>query len=31
MTNTKELKNEVNKLKTKEEVLTVLANFFEKN
>ena len=29
--NTKELKNEVNKLKTKQEVLDLLKNFFEKN
>ena len=29
--NTKELKNEVNKLKTKQEVLALLKNFFEKN
>ena len=29
--NTKDLKNEVNKLKTKEEVLALLKNFFEKN
>lgn len=29
--NTKDLKNEVNKLKTKEEVLVLLKNFFEKN
>ncbi len=29
--NTKELKNEVNKLKSKDEVLALLKNFFEKN